>query len=1197
MRVDIAVLGPMTIRVGGSEIAAPAPKPRALLSLLAIRSPHVVSIDEISRALWGEDPPATSVKAIQGYVSLLRKILSPELVETVTPGYRLVLDSLDVDVHCFEENVATALAPRFGDFPRKVDRLGAALSFWRGPALVDLSEHDLGRNEATRLWELRLCVEEEHFAALLECGAHQTLIPGLMASVDAEPFRERRWAQLMIALFRSGRQAEALRTYQKLRTYLDVELGIEPSEELSSLEHKILQNEPELAWTPPAAVWRGDFHEVDATPRDGPHSQVPLPAELSVKPDVDLVGRQSEIDAIAVALKHVDANEGRKVLFVAGEAGTGKTALMAKASQMAFDEGACVLFGHSEEDLTRPYQFFAEALEHYVAHAPVGQLAAHVAACGPELVRLAPTLRDRLRDLPDSSATDSDSERFLLFAAVAGLLSAESEHRPIVIVLDDLQWADVASLQLLRHIVASNLPMKLLVLGAYRDNEIPLADPLLETLGSLRRRDALTRIELSGLDMTGVEAFMESLAGHAMDPAGVRLARAIHRETDGNPFFVGEVLRNLLETRLVHRDDTGHWVVADGINDDLGLPDSLREVISARVIRLGRDVELLLSLASVIGRDFDFELLAMAGGASEEDVLDALDAGASAALIREQTDPGKYSFSHALIQRTLHENLGPTRRARAHRRIAEALEELDKADTGARVRELARHWGSTNRPQDRTRALEYASQAAEAALAALAPAEALDYFSRALELTTQVPEPDPLSTLDLWIGLGTAQRQTGDPSFRATLLHAARRADELGDDQRLVKAALANDRGTFTQFGSVDLEKIELLELSLSRLSTDDPFRTLVLATLCQELTFGSPLERRIELAEEAMLSAVRLGDEAILVRVINHISDPLRVPELIEQSLARSAQGLLLAERLGDPVLHFWSAFARRVAAAGAGDLAEVDRCLEISRSLAEQLDQPTLTWVQAYGTADRVLVSGDLDEAERLATVALELGSNSGEPDASAVFGAQFVSVSSQRGTMWQLIPLIEQVAAENPGIPAFIAALAGAHVEGDRTEDARVLLEQFSATGFQLPMDVGWITGMVTYGEAAIECGEPRFAGPIYEALLPWASQFSYNDVTTEGPISHYLGGLATVLGHFDTADEHFSQSASFCTCIGANCFRARTELNWAKMLLLRGAAGDLERARELLTSAREIAVTHGYGTTERRATECLRRLAAG
>jgi tetratricopeptide (TPR) repeat protein len=511
------------------------------------------------------------------------------------------------------------------------------------------------------------------------------------------------------------------------------------------------------------------------------------------------------------------------------------------------------------------------------------------------------------------------------------------------------------------------------------------------------------------------------------------------------------------------------------------------------------------------------------------------------------------------------------------------------------VAELARHWSSTNRSQDLAKALDYAWQAADAALKALAPAEALHYYSQAIELNAQVSEQDPISTLDLTIGLGTAQRQTGDPSFRDTLLDAAHRADDLGDNHRLVIAALANDRGTYTKAGSLDLEKIGILELALSRLSSNDPDRPLVLATLCQELTFGSSLERRVALAEEAMVTAERLGDQGTIVRVLNHVSDPLRVPELLEQSLARSARALALAEQLGDPVLHYWAASVRRIAAAGAGDIDEVDRCLETSRSLTERLDQPTLTWVQTYGTADRVLVAGDLDKAEQYANEALEIGTDGGEPDAIAVFGAQFVSVSSQRGTMSELIPLIEQVAAENPGIPAFVAALAGAHVEGDRIEDARELLEQFAKSGFELPMDMGWITGMVTYAEAAIQCRDPRYAGPIFEALRPWASQFSYNDVTTEGPISHFLGGLATVLGQHDAANEYFSQSASFCTTVGAKCFRARTELSWAKMLLERHELGDVDKARELLTSAQGIATTHGYGTTARRAAAELRQLA--
>jgi class 3 adenylate cyclase/tetratricopeptide (TPR) repeat protein len=923
----------------------------------------------------------------------------------------------------------------------------------------------------------------------------------------------------------------------------------------------------------------------------------PLPGRLSVRPSAGVVGREAEIATMSDAFKRVAGGEGREAWLISGEAGLGKTTLVADTARVAFDAGACVLFGHCEEDLATPYQLFAEALGHYVTYATEDQLVAHVDAYGSELVRLVSALASRLPGLPPSKATDADTERYLLFAAVAGLLVMVSQHQPVVLVLDDLQWADRASLQLLRHVIAAEQPMRLLMLGTYRDSELSHAHALRETLGVLRRHSGVSRIELTGLDDIGVVALMEAAAGHTLDAASTGLAHAVYRETDGNPFFVSEVLRHLSETGAISQDATGRWVAEDSL-EQMALPDSVREVIGGRVVRLGQDAERVLSMAAVIGRDFDLDVLARAARKSEDDLLDVLDAAAAVALVREMADtPGRYNFAHALIQHTLYEDLGPNRRARAHRHVAEALEDLYGDRPGARVGELARHWSAATQPIDLAKAINYSRQAADAALSALAPADALGYYAQALDLYAQAHDADSVLALDLAIGLGTAQRQTGDPAFRDTLLDAARRAADLGDTERLVAAALANNRGIFSGAGVIDADRVAILEMALEPLTADNPDRALVLATLCAELTFGSPLERRQALADEALTIAESADDDAAIVRVLNHVFPPLLVPSLLEQSLARTADALVRAERVGDPVLLFFAAWWRAETAARAGDIDEMDRCLEIAGSTVEQLDQPTLNWTHTLTRAWRAQIAGNTEQAEQWATEALQLGTDSGEPDATTIFGAQLIIVNQQRGTMSELVPLIEQIAAETPDVgPGVLnGVLAHAHVEGDRTDDARQLLEEFAAANFDLPSDPAWLIGMVEYAEAAIECRNPRYAAPLFDRLAPWTDQLSTaGGVTTQGPVSHYLGGLATVLGRYDEAGSYFTQAAAFSDRVGAKFFAARTDLSWGKMLAQRRAPGDCEKARELLTKAHTTATAHGYANVQRRAAEALQRL---
>ena len=925
----------------------------------------------------------------------------------------------------------------------------------------------------------------------------------------------------------------------------------------------------------------------------GPGTTIPLPARLPVRPGSGVIGREIELSIIGDAVKAIAEGEAHRALLISGEAGQGKTTLVAEASRAAFDGGSCVLFGHCEQDLATPYQLFVEALGHFVAHAPEEQLLTHVATHGSELARLLPALASRIPDLPPSKATDTDSERYLLFAAVNGLLTMVSQHQPVLLVLDDLQWADKGSLLLLRHIMATDQPMRLLIVGTFRDSELSQTHPLLDTLAALRRQDRVSRIELDGLDDSGVVAFMEAIAGYTLDDAAITLAHAVYRDTDGNPFFVSELLRHLSETGFIYQDATGRWVTDHSL-EEMTLPSSVREVIGARVGRFGPEAGRVLSFAAVIGRDFDLELLSMATDRSEDDLLDILDAASHAALVREVADAqGRFVFVHALIQHTLYEDLGPTRRARAHRRVAEALEGICGDRPGPRVGELARHWLGADQPIDLVKALDYSRQAGDAALDALAPADAVRHFANALELCRRVPGTEPVLAVDLATGLGTAQRQIGDPDYRDTLLSAARRAGTLGDTDRLVRAALANDRGFYSAVGAIDADKVEILEAAAGALSTESADRALVLATLCSELAHGSTLERRQVLADEAIAIAQSLDDDAVLVRVLNHIQIALQVPSLLAISLIRTAHALELAERVGDPVQLFWAAQWRAESAARAGDIDEMLRCIAIHGSMAQQLNQPIFTWGHAFLSAVPAQIAGDTEEAEALANEALRIGQESGQPDAETIFGAQFIIVSGQRGTMNDLAPLIEQMAAEAPDISRWLfgSLLAKAYVEGDRFDDALHLLEQFAKANFDLPQDQIWLTGMVDFADAAIECGDPRFAGPLFDRLAPWADQLPATGGSALAPVSYYLGGLATVLGRYDDAEAYFARSSAFCARADAKFFAARTDLALGKLLARRRTPEDAPKARTLLMRAYGTATDLGYGGIARRAAQAL------
>ncbi|HXW35526.1 MAG TPA: AAA family ATPase, partial [Acidimicrobiales bacterium] len=380
----------------------------------------------------------------------------------------------------------------------------------------------------------------------------------------------------------------------------------------------------ELAWEP--------------LDEDVPRSdEVPFPAPLAHRPRVGVIGRETELAALHAAAKRVASGEGREVLLLAGEPGQGKTTLVSEAARRCHEAGMTVLFGRCDEEVSAPYRPFHEALNHYVKYADERSLRSHVAALGGELARLAPALQHRLGSSPPALTNDGETERYLLYAAVTALLESAGAVHGVVLVLDDLHWADKPSLQLLRHVVANSSGFRLLILGTYRDSELSSAHPLNDVLAAFHREPyGFSIIGLKGLNDADVIAYMEAAAGHHLDDDAIGLAQDLYRETDGNPFFVGEVLRHLYESGVIVQDASGRWFATEAPGRQ-ALPHSIRAVIGTRVSRLGERAMLVLSAASVIGRDFDIDLLTEAISVEDEgeELIDLLDKAQRAALVHE----------------------------------------------------------------------------------------------------------------------------------------------------------------------------------------------------------------------------------------------------------------------------------------------------------------------------------------------------------------------------------------------------------------------------------------------------------------------------------------------------------------------------------------------------------------------------------
>jgi tetratricopeptide (TPR) repeat protein len=602
-----------------------------------------------------------------------------------------------------------------------------------------------------------------------------------------------------------------------------------------------------------------------------------------------------------------------------------------------------------------------------------------------------------------------------------------------------------------------------------------------------------------------------------------------------------------------------------------------------------------LALAAVIGRDFDIALLAAVADLDEDTLIDLCDTAVAAAVLTEADVPGRYGFAHALIEHTLYDGLSASRRARAHRTIAEALEVLCGDDPGERVGELAYHWAHATQPQDGAKAIAYAQRAGDRALAQLAPDEALRWYGDAIDLLDRAPADDLPLRAALLLGLGDAQRQTGDPAHRETLLTAAHLADRCDAVDLLVRAALRNNRGWASNVGAVDHERVEVLTRALTRLGAEDsPERARLLAMLLAERTWDPAFDDRLSVATEAVDMARRTGDDAALIDAIRLSYDAITVSDTLEVRRRWTNEACDLADGLGDPTARMWAHTFRDLVALESGDLATVRTSVAIFESEAERIGQPFYRWQVLLLRALVRMLAGELDAAEQAVTDALTVGTEAGQPDAILHYGGQLMGVRWQQGRLGEMVPLIEQAVLDNPGLPGSRAVLVWAKSYEDPRGDATQHLDTAVADNFPTDVDMFWLAAHVRWADVAARVGHRSAATVLYEHLLPWRERFVSTGGIVHGGVAHYLGLLAHVLDRYDEADQWFTEALALHERMESPFFSAFTQTAWAALLADRNQPGDTQHARALLDAALPVATAGGYGYIERDARAVLERI---
>ena len=478
--------------------------------------------------------------------------------------------------------------------------------------------------------------------------------------------------------------------------------------------------------------FRADVRQTGAATAVSPPAHgVPAPPSLLHQPQVSFVGRDTEISQLQEVWQHAVSGQ-RQLLLIAGEAGIGKTRLSLEFARRRVDEGTTVLLGYSDQEVLVPYQPFVEALGWYVRVCSDGELRALLAATGggAELGALIPQLTHRVPDLPTAPAMNPQGQRYRLFEAVSAALAAVSSASPLLLVFDDLHWADNATLQLLQHVVRSPRPASMAVIATYRESELGRAHPLGEMVMKLRHEPGVTRLTLRGLDDASVGRLVDAIVG---PDAPSHLASLVVRSTEGNPFFASEMLRHLKECgALALLDDETR---RDVDLTAFGLSEGIKEVIGRRLSRLGEACNRMLALGAVIGPEFEVAVLEAVADLPEDDLVDALEDATRAQVIRESPGaPGRFSFMHALIRDTLYDGLSSPRRVRLHKRVADALERFSQDGRRPPLADLAHHFAQAVSLGTLDKAIDYASRAGDQAAEALAHEDAARFYEMALRL-------------------------------------------------------------------------------------------------------------------------------------------------------------------------------------------------------------------------------------------------------------------------------------------------------------------------------------------------------------------------------------------------------------------------------------------------------------------------------
>ena len=772
---------------------------------------------------------------------------------------------------------------------------------------------------------------------------------------------------------------------------------------------------------------------------------------------------------------------------------------------------------------------------------------------------------------------EADQTRFRLFDSIHTFLRRASERQPVMLILDDLHWADKPSLLLLQFVARELAGSRLLVLGTYRDVELGRTHPLADTLAELARDGSVERVLLRGLSESDVDRFIELTTGGASPP---RLAAVVYRETEGNPFFVNEVVRLLVsEGRLDGPDSADAW--------SLSIPQGIREVIGRRLSALSDDCNKVLTVASVAGREFDLPVVARCAELPSERVLELVEEAEASRLVESMHGSfGRYRFSHALVRETLLDELGTTRRVRLHRSMTDVLEEHYAGDLDGHLAELAHHAvEGVHAGGDVERAIDYARRAGDRARGIGAFEDAEPHYDRAVQALSLLDDPDRILRCDLLLSLTEAQAVAID-SRRAetTAREAIALARELDDPRRFALGVGLLGRIVHT-LGEPDAEAVALLREALEWLGDDEGFERIdLLTTLSLHLNLGPTHEEGAAAATEAVEIARRSGDPTALGRSLQaSITSCWGLDDLN----VREAQCLELRDlsrKHGDPAGEMFGQVWLRICKTERGDRDAVERIYNEETQLLDRAQNAQVAHWHHIGTTSLAIFDARWDDAEKLAGAALAAGQRVAEDLAQQMFGVALSAILRARGQLGVLETVLRERMRQHPQ-PAWEAALSPVLADLGKTDEAREILHRLAADDVAgLPLDANIPVGLALLSTACARLRDESTAPILYARLAPHPKRIVNIGAMASiyGCTSDYLGRLASVMGRHDDAVAHMEDALETLEKLRAYFWIADTKLAFSDVLVERDAPGDRDRSlglvNEVLEASRRYDMTY-------------------